>query len=502
MKRCSNSKDGLKNIASAGLTAGLTAGVVNPALGIDGSTSFNLKNLADIQKFALQQVANATTGALVNSAVHGDSIGDNISQGLVSAAGNVASGIAFNAIGELSVEYPNLFAEGSPQKVVLHAITGGLISEATGGDFRSGAIAAGANELLIDKLTQSKWFKEGDHDLKVEILSQIIGVTATALAGGDPEQGAKIAQQATRYNYLSHAQLVKAAKEFRQCKTDECNKDVLAKYLQKSFEQDIEAIFDCKQNLQSCRDVSRLVANAVGKSDFVEWQDLTLGDGSYKDFEQLKFLSNTGFQDKLNLATAEHTGAAVYDMMVANGYSGDQAEAVKDAFKLLVTAGVGYKLFKSIKGPKTKEFNLSKTSSPKGKEFNGTVYRYEYPNRVSTTWTQHKGNIDSEHRYTDAGSGGVYAGTTQNTAKKEIEHYNALQGRVAVKKEVSLKNVLDLTDPKVRKKLNITLSDISGDSYQKTHQIGKWAKEKGYDGILAPSARDPKGSNIVILKND
>ncbi|MDE1465719.1 DUF637 domain-containing protein [Spartinivicinus poritis] len=188
------SKDGLKNIASAGLTAGLTTGFVNPAF---TGASFNLNTLEGIRNFALQQAANATTGALVDSAVHGGSVGDNISQGLVSAAGNVASGLAFNAIGDLSVEYPNLFVEGSPQKTVLHAITGGLISEATGGDFKSGAIAAGANELLIDKLTQSKWFKEGDHELKVETLSQIIGVTATALEGGNPEQGANKLQGIT-----------------------------------------------------------------------------------------------------------------------------------------------------------------------------------------------------------------------------------------------------------------------------------------------------------------
>ncbi|MDE1465724.1 DUF637 domain-containing protein, partial [Spartinivicinus poritis] len=191
------SKEGLKNIASSGISAGLLTGYVNPALGVDVTAKLNLKNINDIKQFVIQQTAEATTKAFVNSAIYGGDLGDNISQGLVSAAGNVASGLAFNAIGDLSVEYPNLFAEGSPQKVVLHAIAGGLISEATGGDFRSGAIAAGANELLIDKLTQSKWFKEGDHELKVETLSQIIGVTATALEGGNPEQGANKLQGIT-----------------------------------------------------------------------------------------------------------------------------------------------------------------------------------------------------------------------------------------------------------------------------------------------------------------
>ncbi len=38
------------------------------------------------------------------------------------------------------------------------------------------------------------------------------------------------------------------------------------------------------------------------------------------------------------------------------------------------------------------------------------------------------------------------------------------------------------------------------EDYSKTHKIGEWAKRNGYDGILAPSARDKKGSNIVVLK--
>ena len=47
----------------------------------------------------------------------------------------------------------------------------------------------------------------------------------------------------------------------------------------------------------------------------------------------------------------------------------------------------------------------------------------------------------------------------------------------------------------------MSLYRLPGDSYDKTHQIGKWAKESGYDGILAPSARDDIGTNLVILKN-
>ncbi len=136
-------------------------------------------------------------------------------------------------------------------------------------------------------------------------------------------------------------------------------------------------------------------------------------------------------------------------------------------------------------------------SIPKGVAFEGTVYRYENPDRVDTTWDAHKWNKAANHRYTEPGINGVYAGTSAKTAEMEISHYGALDGRVLVNKDASLKNVLDLTNPKVRDKLGVSLDGISNNSYDKTHAIGRFAKENGYDGILAPSARNSGGSNLV-----
>ncbi len=72
--------------------------------------------------------------------------------------------------------------------------------------------------------------------------------------------------------------------------------------------------------------------------------------------------------------------------------------------------------------------------------------------------------------------------------------------RVLVTKDYELDNVLDLTDANVRKQLGISLDDISGDSYDITHKIGDSAVANGFDGILAPSARNPGGANIISFK--
>lgn len=142
---------------------------------------------------------------------------------------------------------------------------------------------------------------------------------------------------------------------------------------------------------------------------------------------------------------------------------------------------------------------LDLDARPRGVQFDGKVHRLEDPARVSTTFDAHPGNVAANHRYSGPGKGAVYGGTSPQTALAEINHYGAAAGRVPVSKDVKLNNVLDLTDPKVRRELNIGIDDISGDSYTTTHAIGDMARANGYDGILAPSARDPGGKNLVIF---
>ena len=137
---------------------------------------------------------------------------------------------------------------------------------------------------------------------------------------------------------------------------------------------------------------------------------------------------------------------------------------------------------------------------PEGKQIKGTAYRYEDKDRLETTWQAHKWNVNSNHRYTKEGVGGVYGGTSAETAFKEITHYLVdMNRRVLVTKDFELNNVLDLTDSKVRSQLGVSFDDITGDSYDFTHKIGDFAIENGYDGILAPSARNMGGSNIIIF---
>nr|WP_197060464.1 RES family NAD+ phosphorylase [Erwinia sp. 9145] len=119
---------------------------------------------------------------------------------------------------------------------------------------------------------------------------------------------------------------------------------------------------------------------------------------------------------------------------------------------------------------------------------------------MSTTWTTHKWNVGANHRYTGKGLGGVYGANSRKTALAEVNAWKVdLSTRKLTSKKVQLNNVLDLTSPNVRDQLGVSLKDITGSKYDVTHQIGVWAKSQGYDGILAPSARNLTGSNLIAF---
>lgn len=72
--------------------------------------------------------------------------------------------------------------------------------------------------------------------------------------------------------------------------------------------------------------------------------------------------------------------------------------------------------------------------------------------------------------------------------------------RELVSRTTRVDNVLDLTDPSVRRALGVNLADITSNDYTKTHELGRFAKDNGFNAILAPSARNLDGSNLVVFE--
>ncbi|MDQ0114022.1 RHS repeat-associated protein [Paenibacillus harenae] len=112
----------------------------------------------------------------------------------------------------------------------------------------------------------------------------------------------------------------------------------------------------------------------------------------------------------------------------------------------------------------------------------------------------HQGNINTRHRYTDEGIGGLYFSTGRKIVDAELAHWDVSEyGRVTHTFDTRIENLLDVSNPAVRSNLNISLNDMLGDSYEVTNWIGKHAKENGYNGIVAPSAKADGGLNVILF---
>ena len=119
-------------------------------------------------------------------------------------------------------------------------------------------------------------------------------------------------------------------------------------------------------------------------------------------------------------------------------------------------------------------------------------------------------------RWNPRGLTAIYASLDPVTATKESYHEllqagfpaSVIRPRVMVGLAIDLKQVLDLTDGRIRRSLGLTLADLIEEVWSAiqlsgeepwTQAIGRGAAEAGFEGILVPSARQLRGKNAVIF---
>jgi filamentous hemagglutinin len=185
------STSSLKNDVLAGLTAGIGYELpYNPAV-------FSVDNL---EKAAVTSVANA----VAKTAVEGGSLQGNLVSSLAGAAINVGGATVANDIGG------TYLPDGSLTKIGMHALLGGVLSVAQGGDFKTGALAAGADEAVVKSLSDlvmpdpatanSVTLQQAQQRLVA--LSGLVGILAATATGGNTSIGASVAENATQNNFL------------------------------------------------------------------------------------------------------------------------------------------------------------------------------------------------------------------------------------------------------------------------------------------------------------
>ncbi|CUH94301.1 hypothetical protein P22_0367 [Propionispora sp. 2/2-37] len=174
---------------------GLTPNIGTPASGDSSSTTKAAvsNGTIDIRSNPNQDISSLsrdTTNALNSLGKIFDKETIKEKQELASLFGE----IAFEEIHKLSDK--NGWGDGSPEKVALHSLIGGIMSELTGSGFTSGAIGAGVNELVQKEL--EKQFK--DHPDMWQWASYIIGTAAAKVVDGDGQAGGSTAVSGTKYN--------------------------------------------------------------------------------------------------------------------------------------------------------------------------------------------------------------------------------------------------------------------------------------------------------------
>ncbi|BAU77048.1 two-partner secretion domain-containing protein [Metapseudomonas furukawaii] len=211
------SKESLKDYAVAGVTAGLTASLFDKLFGTRTNpftgkvNNLDLSTLEGVGNFAGNQLAQSATAAALNELMGRDA---SFKEALQNALYDTLAAASFNAVGDYT---EGKWVDGSPQKVAVHAIVGGLLSKATGGDFATGAVAAGANEALVVQLDA---LVGSDPDL-LTMASQLVGLVAAAAVDGDIEKGAWVAKNATQYNFLGHGDSKDFEEMMKGCGDDE-----------------------------------------------------------------------------------------------------------------------------------------------------------------------------------------------------------------------------------------------------------------------------------------
>ncbi|HIE4038520.1 TPA: DUF637 domain-containing protein [Pseudomonas aeruginosa] len=209
------SVDSLKGYAIAAATAYLVSPQLDKAFGVSSDNinkvtkGFKLSTVEGIGGFAAYSIAQGFAQSVMQQAAYGGSYIDNLGNAMAGQARNLGMAVGFNFIGD-SVKYP----DGSPPKIMAHALMGGLLAEASGSDFKTGAAAAGANEAMINLLGK---MVGGDQNLEL-MASQLVGVAAASAVNGDVSLGAEIAKSGTAYNRQLHPDEIKFASDVERVK--------------------------------------------------------------------------------------------------------------------------------------------------------------------------------------------------------------------------------------------------------------------------------------------
>ncbi|MDG9853111.1 filamentous hemagglutinin N-terminal domain-containing protein [Pseudomonas nitroreducens] len=310
-----------------------TSGVANAVGAVP-----DLTNPAAWGKFAgMQLTQGAMTGAANELLGQG-----NFSDSMQGALYSILQASAFKYVGDLG------FPSGGVQNTVAHALAGGLLAEAMGGDFRTGAMAAGASEALANVLTSG--FLEGDSEQAKRMqqaAAQLVGIVAAAGANGDLQMGGDIAKSGMAYNRQLHPDEIKFASDEDRVKRYAALNGISESDAQKELMRTAAAMVDAGWNLALSTDDGNTIRAASFLRTELSQNNSNLLQVSQADYYNEKVGLKELFNDKEALASALKNVALVdpktfqtdprYAALVLNAKGEGSQQGFADAVEAIVS---------------------------------------------------------------------------------------------------------------------------------------------------------------------
>ncbi len=253
---------GWGNVALTAVATSAASGAAISAINNKGDLGAVVKDVTSSESLKGYVIAGVSGGIAgqnigvrlaVNSALqtvaNGGKFKDNLSQAAIGLVADMMAGAIYQQVGT------SLLGSGLPTKVAVHAIVGGLIGEAAGGDFVISAMAAGANKALIE-MVGDKIFPGVAHEQVLAMTSQLLGMTVAAAAGGsdkDQQVAGWVAQQATVNNYLNHKEVESLIEEAKTCVASNSCDQVRNKFADLNDANEKRFALFCLDNPQGCR---------------------------------------------------------------------------------------------------------------------------------------------------------------------------------------------------------------------------------------------------------
>ena len=194
----------VKNLVVAAATAGVADKI--------GASALN--NVSDKQWInnLTVNLANAGSAALINTAVNGGSLKDNLEANILAALVNTAHGEAASKIKQLDQHYIT--------HKIAHAIAGCAAAAANKGKCQDGAIGAAVGEIVGEALTNGKNPATLTAKEREQILaySKLVAGTVSGVVGGDVNAAANAAKVAIENNLLSQEEYALREKLIKKAK--------------------------------------------------------------------------------------------------------------------------------------------------------------------------------------------------------------------------------------------------------------------------------------------